>query len=333
MENFRDKLCKIFRENVIPVGSPYIAEFNESVESILEDNQPKKLYRFRVCNTLSFDALLRNQCYLSAPTQFNDPFDSILPNDDSDIRELHTQVHDIMGMRKALEETGRLPLFHQRLWPEDLQKSISLRLLGIPSTLLPMAAAEAAKKRDVLLQNVKEDTDMAMKSVQEHSYIACFSERIDSILMWSHYADYHKGFALEYDFTANQTNDIQSQDLFPVMYSETPYNAKDIVSWFVLKKHGTEMPLPDVNYWLKAALFKAKEWEYENEWRLLKKRDDNDPLFTSVELIPCAIYYGCKIGDAELRILHNIANQLGLKEYKMEIDQSLTSYSVKPIEL
>ena len=30
------------------------------------------------------------------------------------------------------------------------------------------------------------------------STIACLSESIDSVIMWSHYAQNHEGFALEY---------------------------------------------------------------------------------------------------------------------------------------
>ena len=32
------------------------------------------------------------------------------------------------------------------------------------------------------------------------SYISCFSEKIDSEIMWAHYADYAKGFAIEYKY-------------------------------------------------------------------------------------------------------------------------------------
>ena len=41
--------------------------------------------------------------------------------------------------------------------------------------------------------------------------IICFSEVYDSMLMWSHYADNHKGFLLAYDI-----NDLKNSKRFTV---------------------------------------------------------------------------------------------------------------------
>lgn len=130
--NFRDELITLFRDTVLSENEDdVIKEFNGKVDSILEVNQPKKLFGFRPCNTLNFDAFLRNQCYAAAPSQFNDPFDSFMPMDDSCLEELYMQVNNVVGMRKALDETGKLPLFHQNLWNADLQASISANLRNI----------------------------------------------------------------------------------------------------------------------------------------------------------------------------------------------------------
>lgn len=39
---------------------------------------------------------------------------------------------------------------------------------------------------------------------QKYIKIACFSEYKDSMLMWSHYANYHKGFCIEYDTSKSE---------------------------------------------------------------------------------------------------------------------------------
>jgi hypothetical protein len=41
----------------------------------------------------------------------------------------------------------------------------------------------------------------AIASLRNNIKITCFSEELFSMPMWSHYANNHKGFCIEYDFT------------------------------------------------------------------------------------------------------------------------------------
>lgn len=332
--SFRDELITLFRETVLSENEDdAIKEFNGKVDSILKENQPQTLFRFRPCNTLNFDALLRNQYYASAPSQFNDPFDSFMPTDDSDLEELYMQMTDLAGMRKALDETGKLPAYYQNLWNADLQASISSKLRDISIETLQELQVIAKTKGEQDLARIKKETGRYINHVQNTAWVACFSEDVNSNLMWSHYADYHKGFVLEYDFSSCKVNKAQLENLFPVLYSEEPYNAKDVISWFVLRDNGTIIPFPDVNYWVKACLFKATEWAYEKEWRILKQREENAPLYESFELIPSAIFYGCRMPSADYNILHTIVKSLGIKEYKMRPVKGNKTYDMEAVAL
>lgn len=71
-------------------------------------------------------------------------------------------------------------------------KCVPLWLNGIdPLTLTVFRIAMESKLNEIL--STMGDT---LKIV---STIACLSESIDSVIMWSHYAQNHEGFALEYD--------------------------------------------------------------------------------------------------------------------------------------
>lgn len=56
----------------------------------------------------------------------------------------------------------------------------------------------------------------------ELTRVASFTEVSDSILMWGHYSDAHKGFCIEYDFSRG--DEIYIKYIFPIIYSNQKYN-------------------------------------------------------------------------------------------------------------
>ena len=74
--------------------------------------------------------------------------------------------------------------------------------------------------------------------------------------MWSHYADNHKGFCVEYDFSEGSHLRKIAQ---PVCYSET-IPALSLANL----PDGAERNFLDV-----CIFTKAKQWQYEQEWRVI----------------------------------------------------------------
>ena len=93
-----------------------------------------------------------------------------------------------------------------------------------------------------------------------------------NILMWSHYADSHKGFCIKYelskDFVFHQDNEKHSMKI--LLQIEYP-KKKQLLS----KK--------SIDY-IDAFKTKAKVWEYENEKRLLSYNTKSDSPFMSEKL-------------------------------------------------
>lgn len=97
--------------------------------------------------------------------------------------------------------------------------------------------------------------------------IACFTQNSNDLLMWSHYADCHKGYCIHYD-TTKIFQGIGECKLLPIVYSRRMCNA-------------TENLLSGGNWniSLNPILIKGKQWEYENEWRLISyepNKEEND---------------------------------------------------------
>lgn len=96
------------------------------------------------------------------------------------------------------------------------------------------------------------EQDKKSKSFQEKIFVSCFSEKCDSMLMWSHYGDEHKGICFGYDLHTL----IRKYDFFPVIYSKK-------------MPQESELDLHNGNGLLKSILTKSIDWSYEQEWRIV----------------------------------------------------------------
>lgn len=117
---------------------------------------------------------------------------------------------------------------------------------------------------DLAILDMMRDWQKFKQDVSTFTAFISFSEVCDSILMWSHYGKDHKGACIEFD---SGVLEDKIDCLEPVKYAP----GKD--------DERAKAPLPtspfgdnDPKYQNKVRMFlsyKAKEWEYEREWRLM----------------------------------------------------------------
>lgn len=163
------------------------------------------------------------------------------------------------------------------------------------------------------------------------STIACFSEDVKSILMWSHNADSHKGFALECDFRPTLTKPLERGALYPAVYLDERYDASLYITWQFMHVLGFHAKSPDITAFSKVALHKSQVWEYEREWRIIDP-GPHYPIHHSPTVIlykPVAIYYGNNIPNDKKGCLHLIAIVKGIKEYKIDVDETSKVYEMR----
>lgn len=108
------------------------------------------------------------------------------------------------------------------------------------------------------------------KKINDMFAITCFSEKPDSILMWSHYANKHTGFCVEYDL-AKCTSLSAKMLLFPVIYTE---ERATIPMSLINFEDPTHLKIADLDKFAPdfviSLLTKSKIWDYENEWRIIE---------------------------------------------------------------
>jgi len=140
---------------------------------------------------------------------------------------------------------------------------------------------------------------------------SCFSEVYDSILMWSHYAENHEGFCIEY----NLYDVLWNHMVYPVLYSDKILNPL----WFSGKD--------DTNWDKKLLLTKSNKWKYEREWRIIISPLVNELIEGKGMQIqmpkPKAIYMGCKI-ERNMKLknaLIEYTSSNNIKLFKLKMDR------------
>ena len=225
------------------------------------------------------------------------------------------------------------------------QRDMKLKVETTPNATLFNGDSEAFRIMDffqLLLnislesENISELTDVkqtfheltnellekSRKIISQQCRVTCLSERMDSPLMWSHYANKHYGFCLEYDFTYTMMKRypdlIPAQlMLFPVVYSQTRplisnvlFNSKTMLEYIKSKKIPPDM-VSSIIYGL---LVKSEDWNYEKEWRIFSI--DSEKI--TMKLPPARkVFLGSNMENSARERIIDIAEKKNIPVYQM----------------
>jgi hypothetical protein len=248
---------------------------------------------------------LRNRQFrFTAPLDFNDPYDTAsfflsaqafesIPYDLEAFLSM-PNIRDYMpqGVKESLRASdGRRKTVENILLreiPDELSRRI---LLQVKKEVLERAARDAVRGMNQFFRKM--------------TRVSSFCESDDSIVMWSHYGGYHKGFCLEYD-SARLALDLNIPGwLHPVRYNA---NLFDVTKYLIASIQYQTPGGPISNNWaMIMACHKSPEWSYEREWRTVAL-DERD----FFEIKPASVILGARIDDlpAQKAALLAIANDL-----------------------
>ena len=197
------------------------------------------------------------------------------------------------------------------------EEDIFSRLFKIGDLLGKPFAAEK-QKIESFKSNVKKMVESLKEKIDKAFVISCFSETPDNILMWSHYANKHTGFCVEYDFSKVKNRDLLTL-LYPVIYSEKrptlPIDLLNVKS----KSIGDTVSSADLESFVLALLTKSNVWNYENEWRLLET-PVNLQNNCYVDEIVSKVYLGANISVENEERLRKIAKSRQIEVVKFSLD-------------
>lgn len=134
-------------------------------------------------------------------------------------------------------------------------------------------------------------------------------------LMWTHYADSHCGFCIEYNESLLDgfKECVEPADIQQNVWLKANYSLSATES-MIISDNGDKV-LADV------LRTKKRDYSYENEVRLVIHTNDALDSVRSVKGAVSAIYLGCRMDDVNKKTLKGIAEMLGVPCYKVERDK------------
>jgi hypothetical protein len=221
---------------------------------------PPRLYKYESLTTRTLQNIKGQILYFGSPLGFNDPYDCALtPNIRAPTDEETEAVRALYLSQERLTEQHR----HEF----KTQTTQQLR------EMLLRAAHDA----------IKQSTEVFLKS----RGVACFSEKNDELLMWSHYGGRYRGICLEFDTQVEPFSKIK-----PVTYSAA-LPQLDVAK--ILLKKGFDAVLE------KLFCTKSASWSYEHEWRALHKVAGTQYIYPPEALT--GVYFGPDIDNESLEIV------------------------------
>ncbi|WP_428737440.1 DUF2971 domain-containing protein [Sulfurimonas sp.] len=300
-----------FTNMLFPVN---VKELNiEGAYMLKHGHLPKSIFKYRAVNQYSLQNLEEDTIWLADPKSFNDPYDCA-----------HTFDYEFIAKSRDHEYIKNfLDSEHNNLSLSKIKQNEILQSHEPLKALFDylLKDEEAEKKEGIELvfleiqKKMSEDFIKTSSISFSSSFKLCsFSEINDSLLMWAHYADYHKGFCIEYDIENIPYSDYRRRFLYPVIYSDSMFDATEHFMQDAKSENFNSLHL------IKAGLVKAKDWTYEKEWRLIFSSGTLAQEQSYYMGKPKAVFLGTRISESNQEKLVQICERKKIPLYKMKSD-------------
>ena len=194
---------------------------------------PLKVYKYRSwIDENHKNLLLKNQLYFTSPRDFNDPFDYKIPYDYS-LLDTDEKIEKYLAQKRSDSQS-----YYSATDLEKLMKNFEYRLRNQP------------------IKVQEEYNALYFEGVDNHYGVLSLSERWDSILMWSHYADFHRGYCVGFW-------EEKLRKTFIVTGGRVTYPPDN--SFPRLSPIGETL-----HNMIQESHVKSNNWKYEEEYRLAK---------------------------------------------------------------
>ena len=310
-----------------------------------------KLYKYTKLE-YALDIVENGRLYLSRPEEFNDPFDCVLSTDKKSRRETARLISNYT----LFEETYNFAINNINHIMTNKEEALEIiehgKTLKTTLTLYPRYSywnTTSKFVKDYKALHYKEFDEQfdihqrainnEMESIRHETLIYCFTQNNNSLLMWSHYGDAHKGVCVEFEIEPIE------KDLIDVKYTDKKVNF-DIytVTSIILALEFIRKPFKGEdkefnNIIMEPFYTKSNEWAYEKEYRYIfstKSKErvyyDNGHYYIKTPKIK-SVSFGCRVdvNNPICRKIIDICSKKGISIKYLETSEEL--YSLEEKEL
>lgn len=303
-----------------------LCSLKEDSDSIKETiKYPRYLFRYRRLTFKSLEDIKNGTLTFSTSNYYDDPFDTYLRINKNKLKE---------DIEKIFQQENFVKIFKSFI--NKLGNEISEeQIFNIYKTI---------KSDDIYNFMLKAINENTRNFLRGHTLSACFSENGVNESLWIKYADMHKGFAIIYDPFDNSKFLCGKQDkckecaqvnakapLYPVYYSDTPYDATEFAKWFTVflvvnKNNRLEESIKSLFPKLlwereKIILIKKECHKYDQEWRMIYSEYSDKPI--SIKWIPYGIILGLNMSQDDKDLVYYIAKIGGIENiFECFIDEN-----------
>jgi len=250
----------------------------------IEITKERYIYKYFTINEYLLRTLINNELYFSCPSDFNDPFDCQFK------LEL---VKDSIAEEQFYEN-----LIQSGIAVEDVK-----------------AATSISEKNSGLENKINDE-------LRKRLGVLCFSEKSEEILMWSHYADSHRGVCLIFDWKIHE-------DYFKGKKVKYDNNLPTI-------RYSEDQKLLDEA--TNAIMVKLDMWSYEKEIRsVIKVGNDKKrtPHFNPKAL--AGVIFGERVTEENIQIIKRIVelheDYCGVKFFKAKLNRKKSKIEITPYNI
>lgn len=259
-----------------------------------KEEYPNIIYKYRNwTDKHNKNVFLKNQLFLSSPKTFNDPFDCRIPEN-----------FHLLNTQEKIEDY--VTLFRNR------------RSEFVENEEILNEEVEITRYR--LINNLEKYHNINEKILyekQDELYgILSMSMNWTSILMWSHYANNHKGYCIGFLEEKLRTNNLFLKG-GPVIYN--PKDEYPIID----PNNNNNNNNNQIEVGFIQTHSKAYDWKYEEEYRFTKIFDDENPsneerTLTFDDSYIAEIIIGLEMQEKDRKRIINLAKKRGIKVYVIE---------------
>lgn len=242
-----------------------------------EKRVPDRLYKYRAFSSQTVDMLVDDRLFFADPRSFNDPLDT-KPSLNLDV--------DVAGLQHILDQ-----LIEHRFTAEMDAAAKTMRIRGqkITDHIAWHSRWEAERRIAEVSYNATDpsyEVDDPEKLILKYEVeeellrrygkgIFSLAESADCPLMWSHYGDQHKGLCAGYSVPVDAI-----VGLHKIEYSGDRLIEASSVAAMLSGDEAARRKVDEAIF-----LRKARQWQYEREWRLIGERGLHNSILELEEVV------------------------------------------------